>query len=158
MTTARIQATATHRFQVPAERVYDAWLDPAQVRMWMSAALRSIGLEGDLRNVEIDGRVGGRFCFTDMRSGVETRHRGTYLQLDRPHFISFTWSVGENEEPDPSCVSIAFRSEPGGCQATIVHEMDRQWADYLARTESGWARMLAHIDHLLKGSVLKEGR
>ena len=38
---SRIEARVSHRFKAPAERVYDAWLDPAQVRAWMAAALKS---------------------------------------------------------------------------------------------------------------------
>jgi uncharacterized protein YndB with AHSA1/START domain len=143
---SKIQARVVHRFKVPAERVYDAWLNPDQVRVWIAAATRSLGLAGDVRRVEIDPRVGGRFFFSDMRDGQEARHWGTYLQLDRPRTIVFTWIVDESEEADPSKVTLTIEPEPDGCTATIVHEMDAKWAEYLARTENGWARMLHAVD------------
>ena len=55
---------------IPAERVFDAWLDPDTVRAWMQ--LLSFGWGAmDVRRVEIDARVGGRFTFSDMREGQE---------------------------------------------------------------------------------------
>jgi uncharacterized protein YndB with AHSA1/START domain len=146
---ASIQARATCRFTMPAERVYDAWLDPAQARAWMASALQSFGLAGDIRRVEIDPRVGGKFCFSDMRNGSEAIHNGKYLELDRPRKIVFTWSVGDDEEPNPSRVTLSIEPEQGGCMATIVHEMAPEWADYVARTEAGWTRMLEAIGRLL---------
>ena len=44
----------------------------------------NLGLAGDMKRVEIDARVGGKFYFSDMRDGTEARHWGTYLELDRP--------------------------------------------------------------------------
>ena len=145
----KIEAKVTHRFQAPAEQVYDAWLNPAQVRLWMAAALQSFGLAGDIRRIEIDARAGGKFFFSDMRDGTETRHWGNYLELDRPRKIVFTWIVDESEEANPSKVTLTIHPEMNGCTATIVHEMDEKWIDYVSRTESGWKRMLEQIAILL---------
>src|SRR5262245_58929163 len=101
MTDDRIQAKITHQFAAIAERVYDAWLDPDKVPLWMSAALRSLGLAGDIRRVEVDARVGGKFFFSDMRGDAEARHWGAYLELARPTKIAFTWITDESEEADP---------------------------------------------------------
>ncbi len=64
----------SHRFTASAEPVYDAWLGPDKVRVWMKTAGQSMGLAEDVRQVEIDPRVGGAFLFSDMRDGVETKH------------------------------------------------------------------------------------
>jgi uncharacterized protein YndB with AHSA1/START domain len=146
---SRIEAKVSHRFKATAERVYDAWLDPKQVRIWMAAALRSLGLAGDIQRIEIDAKVGGNFHFSDMRDGTEARHWGTYLELDRPSKIVFTWIVDESEEASPSKVTLSIHSEPDGCVATITHEMDKKWVDYIAQTESGWSRMLGQVDNIL---------
>jgi uncharacterized protein YndB with AHSA1/START domain len=147
--TQRIQARAIHRFDAAPERVFDAWLDPAKVRVWMAAALREMGLAGDVREVSIDPRLGGSFRFCDMRSGAEARHWGTYLELDRPRRLVFTWIVDESEEAEPSKVVLTIDPDGAGCIARIVHEFDAAWAEYLARTEQGWTRMLRAIDGLL---------
>jgi len=150
---SRIEARASHRFEIPAERVYDDWLDPKKVRAWMALSLQSFGLAGDIRRMEIDPRVGGRFCFSDMRNGSEAVHWGEYLVLDRPRKIVFTWVVGEADPATdstelPSRVSVAIEPDGAGCMATIVHEMDSKWAEFVSKTAQGWTRMLQAIARL----------
>lgn len=84
-----------------------------------------------------------------MRDGTEARHWGTYLELDRPKKIVFTWIASKSEEGDPSRVTLTIEPEAVGCVATIVHEMDAKWLDYVSRTESGWARILQEVDGFL---------
>src|SRR5262245_16671229 len=95
---SKVEARVVHHFKATAERVYDAWLTPEQVRAWLGAALKSMGLAGDIRRIDIDARVGGKFFFSDLRDGNEARHWGTYLKLDRPRTIVFTWIVDESDE------------------------------------------------------------
>ncbi len=54
----------------------------------MAAALREMGLEGDMQTVEIDAKVGGRFLISDVRNGVETRHWA--------NIVSFSGRTGSN--------------------------------------------------------------
>jgi uncharacterized protein YndB with AHSA1/START domain len=152
----KIEARVSHRFQATAEQVYDAWLNPQHVRLWLAAALKSFGLAGDIQRIEIDARVGGKFFFSDMRDGTEARHWGTYLELVRPHKIVFTWIVDESEEANPSIVRLTIQSDAEGCVATIVHEMDAAWRDYVSRTQDGWARMLQQVDHHLRSTPTRE--
>lgn len=146
----KIKAKVSHRFTASAERVYDAWLDPDKVRVWMKTAGQSMGLAGDVRQVEIDPRVGGAFLFSDMRDGVETKHWGTYQELDRPRRIVFTWILDEAEESDPGRVSLAIQPNGTGCVATIVHEMDAKWAGYETQTKNGWSCMMQATDAFLE--------
>ncbi len=146
---SKIEAKVTHRFKATAEQVFDAWLNPAQVRLWMTAALKGFGLAGDIQRIEIDARVGGEFFFSDLRDGTEAKHWGTYLELDRPRKIVFTWIVDESEEANPSVVTLTIEPESGGCVATIVHELDAKWIEFMAQTEKGWAGMLHGIENLL---------
>jgi uncharacterized protein YndB with AHSA1/START domain len=145
----KIEANVSYRLNSTPERVYDAWLDPEQVRQWMEASLKSFGLVGDIRRIEIDPHVGGKFFFSDMRGEIEAKHWGTYQQLARPQKIVFTWIVDVADEADPSRVTLALMPDGGGCLATITHEMDAKWAEYISRTEAGWSRMLSEIDRLL---------
>ncbi len=150
--TSKIEARVTHRFKASADRLYDAWLDPKKGRLWMEAALIRLGLSGDIQRVEIDARVGGKFFFSDMRDGTEARHWGTYLELDRPRKIAFTWIVDEAEEADPSKVALTIEPAGEGCIATIVHEKDAKSADDVSQTEAGWGGMLRAIDAWLDES------
>ena len=150
--TAKVQAKVTHRFESSAERIYDAWLNPEKARHWMKAALTELGLEGEIRRIEIDARVGGSFFFSDMRDGTEAKHWGTYLELDRPRKIVFTWITDEKEEDDLSKVTLAIEPDGQGCIASIVHELDAKWAEYIPQTERGWSCMLRAINAVLVAS------
>ena len=145
----RIEVKVSHRFRASAERVYDAWLNPDKVRVWMRTAGQSMGLSGDIGQIEIDPKVDGAFLFSDMRDGVETKHWGTYLELDRPHRIVFTWIIDEAEESDPGRVNLTIELDGEGCIVTIVHDMDAKWADYEEQTKNGWSCMMQAIDALL---------
>lgn len=143
MTSRRLAVTVTRRFEFAPERVFDAWLDPRKIRAWSEMALRTSGLPADVRRVEVDARVGGRFTFSDMRPEGEAVHWGTYRVIDRPRKLVFSWFTSEEDEAeDNSTVTLTFAPDGGGCVVTLVHEMDPKWAEYAERTEKGWRTML----------------
>ncbi|MBX3198323.1 MAG: SRPBCC domain-containing protein [Labilithrix sp.] len=141
-----VTATVTHRFRASAERVFDAWLDPVTARAWMSVTNPSLG-EPDVRRVEIDARVGGRFTFSDMRADGEAVHWGEYRLIDRPRKLVFTWWTSEEEEEaDLSTVTLTIEPDDTGCVASIVHEMSAEWSEWIPQTRQGWGGMLDQID------------
>ena len=148
MTEELARAKVSHRFNASPERVYDAWLEPAKLRAWMSAALKQMGLSGDMKRVEVDARVGGKFFFSDIRDAGEAKHWGTYRVLDRPCKIEFTWIVDESQNDDPSVVTITIEPDGTGCVVTIMHA--KIWASYVEKVEGGWSNMLRNIDAMLQ--------
>ncbi len=142
---SRIEAVATHRIEAPAERAFDAWVNPDKIRLWMTSGLRSMGLAGDIRHVETDPHLGGRFFFSDQRGDVEAKHWGTYLDFDSPHKLVFTWITEESEEADPSVVTVTFEPAGAGTDVKIVHEMDEAWADYVPQVVKGWTQFLVDM-------------
>lgn len=145
-----IEAKVTHRFEASAERVFDAWLKPEIVRAWMQLPSPVMG-PMDMRRVEIDPQVGGKFTFSDMRPQGEAVHWGYYLEIDRPRKLVFSWFTSmEEEQENSSIVTLTIKPLDQGCEATIVHRMDAKWADYVQRTEKGWGMMLGKIDGYLR--------
>lgn len=69
--------------QAPAQKVYDAWLDPAQIKRWWMPGEKAV-----CTNAQVDARVGGsyRIAMGEM-AGV-----GTFVELDPPHRIVMTWN------------------------------------------------------------------
>ncbi len=144
--TKTVEARVTHRFRASAERVFDAWLRPDMVRAWGQRPLPGMG-PMDVRRVEIDPRVGGKFTFSDMRPDGEAVHWGYYLDIDRPRKLVFSWFTSEEDEQENnSVVTLTIEPRADGCDATIVHRMDAKWAEYVERTETGWGGMLQQID------------
>jgi uncharacterized protein YndB with AHSA1/START domain len=142
----KIEAKTVHEFKASAERVFDAWLDPIKVRSWAAQAVPGMP-SFDIRRIEIDARIGGKFTFSDMREEGEAVHWGYYLEIDRPRKLVFTWFTSEEEEQEnSSVVSLTIEPLASGCRATIVHTMDARWAGWVKQTETGWAFMLRQID------------
>ncbi|CAA9214982.1 MAG: hypothetical protein AVDCRST_MAG42-163 [uncultured Chthoniobacterales bacterium] len=134
-----VVVTVTHRFDASAERVFEAWLDPEQVRNWMTVS----GSMKALSRVRIDPQLGGSFAFVDVRDGEKVEHVGNYLEIERPHRLAFTWRVKPEEES--STVSIDIVAQGSGCEATLQHELAPEWADYADRCKAAWAKMLGGI-------------
>lgn len=135
---APVQARVTQHFAVPAERVFDAWLNPALIGQWMfGPALR----EEEVVQITVDGRVGGRFSFVVRRQGQAIDHVGEYLELARPRRLVFTWGI-RGQAQDESRVIIEIVPQDDGCELTLLHEMAPQWADFVERSQAGWAKMV----------------
>jgi uncharacterized protein YndB with AHSA1/START domain len=130
--TVRVQ----HRFSASAERVYDAWLDPEKASKFFFATAT-----GFIVRCEIDARVGGSFTLVDRRDGEDVAHTGTYLELERPRRIVFSFSVAKYSN-DTTRVTIDIAPLERGCDVTITHEIPAAHADSAKRTSEGWAKML----------------
>lgn len=138
-----IRVTVVHRFKAAPERVFDAWLSPDLLGQWMfGAKLR----DEEILRISVDGRVGGSFSFLVRRQGEEIDHVGKYLEIDRPRRLVFTWGIGEG---DSSRVIIDIVPSGTGCELTLTHELHPDWADYAARTEAGWTKMLGLLEEVL---------
>ena len=132
----------THRFTASAERVFDAWLDPATAGRWIFATPT-----GTMVRVEIDARVGGRFVIT-RRDGEDVEHVGEYLEIDRPRRLAFTFAVPRFSAAMTK-VTIDISPLDTGCELTLIHEgVLPEWA---APTQGGWTKILEGLDRSLGG-------
>ena len=148
----KIEAKVTHRFRASPERVFDAFLDPVLARRWQAAWLRRNGESGNMTEVALDPRVGGKLMLMDGRHGAGSRHWGEFLSLDRPSKISFSWMADEADADDPSVVSMIIEPEPDGpgSVVTLYNTLDAQWEGWLAETERGWISMLGGIEDVIE--------
>lgn len=138
MTPARtVDAVATKRFSVSPEKVFDAWIDPDLVPLWFAPGM------GEMVLVETDPRVGGEFRFDQQRTEGVAQHWGTYLVVDRPLRLSFTWCVDADHEPDTVTIDISPSAE--GCTVRVTHEISAEFSDYAERTAAGWETMLEGV-------------
>lgn len=131
-----IRVCVRHHFSASAERVFDAWLDPEKAAKFFFATAT-----GQIVRVAIDARVGGSFTIVDRRNGEDVAHTGTYLELVRPSRIVFSFKV-DKYSADQTLVTIDIKPLPDGCEVTITHDLDPQFADFTQRTRAGWASML----------------
>jgi len=132
---SRATVRVTRQFTASAERVFDAWLDPAKAGKFLFATAT-----GEMVRVEIDARVGGEFAFVDRRDGVDIEHTGAYLEIDRPRRLVFTFSVPKFSAESTRVSIDIVPLNAGGCELTLTHE--GVLTDYASRTQSGWGMIL----------------
>ena len=140
-----VKAIVTKRFSASAERVFDAWLDPAMLGRWMFGP--NVREERIVR-LGTEPRVGGRFSFVVERAGVEIDHVGEYLEIERPRLLVFTWATRDSL-PETSRVIIELAPLDGACELTLTHVMAPSWAAYAERAAGSWRLML----DMLAGSL-----
>jgi uncharacterized protein YndB with AHSA1/START domain len=136
--------TVTRRFSHSAERVFDAWLDPVHAGRWWFATPT-----GRMKQVEIDGRVGGKFMIVDRRGDIDAEHFGTFVVLDRPRRLVFDFATDREEKPTRVTVDIVAL-EDGGCELTLSHAMSPEWAEYKDRAMQGWTMILEGLATTLR--------
>lgn len=142
--TKPVQAVVVHRFSVPAERAFEAWLDVTLLGRWMfGPAVR----EERVVRLALDPQVGGKFSFVVDRQGTEVDHVGEYLEIDRPRRLVFTWAIRENL-PDTSRVIVEIAPRGKGCDVKVTHVMSAEWTAYVEKATGAWTKMLAALDRM----------
>jgi uncharacterized protein YndB with AHSA1/START domain len=133
--------TATVRvrrqFDAPPERVFDAWLDSGRAARFLFATPH-----GRMVTAEIDARVGGMFRLVDRRDGEDVEHAGTYLEIDRPRRLVFTFAVPTYSSA-VTRVTIEIAPAGEGCELRLIHE--GVLPGYESQTESGWLSILDRL-------------
>src|SRR5690606_856869 len=119
--------------------------DPALLGRWMFGPNVR---DEEIVRLALDARVGGRFSFVVRRDGEIIDHVGKYLEIERPRRLVFTWGI-TGVSVDESRVVIEIHPRDDGCEFTLLHELDPDWADYAERTQAGWTHMLDALAKLL---------
>lgn len=132
----------TRRFDVSAEKVFDAWLTPELARRFAFATPT-----GEMIRYEIDPRVGGKFNFTDRRPDMgDVAHVGEYLEINRPRRLVFTFGVPKF---DPSFTTVTIEMTPtaSGCELTLTQSgVPEEWKNEVPK---GWTMILEGLAGVL---------
>lgn len=99
-----------------AEDLFDAWLDPEALAIWMRP--------GTVRRTvaRVNPKVGGRY---EIVMEVEDRsipHTGEYRVIDRPRQLVFTWHSPYTDRRD-TLVTVDFIPVDRQTEVVITHEM-----------------------------------
>jgi uncharacterized protein YndB with AHSA1/START domain len=124
----------TQRFEVPAERVFEAWVDPAMARTWLFATASR-----PTARVEIDPRVGGSFRLLERSGGTDVEYRGRYVEIVPPRRLVFTLAM-KNGPKAATRVIAEIVPRKTGCELTLTHE--NVPPGHAHCTEGRWAGML----------------
>jgi uncharacterized protein YndB with AHSA1/START domain len=96
-----------------AEFLFDAWTQPEHLRAWWGPRpVRCV-------DAEVDLRVGGRYRIVNrMPDGSDLVIAGAFTQIERPHRLAYTWSVGETASPE--LVTVRFDAQGAGRTEVII--------------------------------------
>ena len=129
----------------PCDVVFDQWLSVEALTDWMCPR------PARLRRVEVDPVVGGRIRFDIVEDSQELVVVGSYLVLERPHTIRFTWSCSTWLHPAAeSTVTVDLRPAGGSkTHMTIRHELVPPGT--VASHAEGWRRVADQLaDHVVR--------
>ena len=126
----------TRRYGVSQPRVFGAWLDPEVAGRWLFATASQ-----PMTHVEIDGRIGGSFCFVERRAGETNKYTGQYVEIVPDRRLVFTLSL----KPYPNVitrVTVAISPLAKGCALELIHE-NVPW-DHASYVEGRWTGIATH--------------
>lgn len=95
------------------DEVFHEWIDAEAMRAWMCPR------PARATRVELDPVVGGRLRIDISDDGADFYVSGTYLELDPPHKLSFTWSCSIWADPTLQSV-VTVRFEPHDEASTLM--------------------------------------
>jgi uncharacterized protein YndB with AHSA1/START domain len=130
--------TVKSKIAAPAQRIFEAWLDPASLAEWMRPC------SGSTRHsdVKVDARVGGAFEIVMHVASGPVRHTGIYQTIDAPRRLVFTWNSVHTGQAD-SLVTVDFRAEGKATEVVITHERLPETAR--AGHTAGWTSILESL-------------
>lgn len=127
----------SREFAASPEKIFDAWLDPAQASQFLFATP-----EGQIVRCDINARVGGRFLIIDRRFDGDAEHHGEFLEIDRPKRLSFLFRGPHTQEGEWSTVTVEIEQAAHGSFLKLTHEIPEKWASYAEPVRQGWTMIL----------------
>ena len=141
-----VTATVEGLFTVPAERVFDAFLNTQLIARFMfGPEVR----EEEIVSLQNEPRVGGTFSYVVRRQGKTFTHTGEYIDINRPSHLAFTWAVKEDPANSQSRVVIDLAPIIDGCELTLTHEMAHGQEDFVEQSKVAWGRMIDKLTEIL---------
>ena len=130
--------TVSREIAASAEALFDAWLEPRSLGIWLRPSVIS------QTRAEVDPRVGGEFRVVMVRDGAEVLHCGRYLEIDRPRRLVFSWRSAATGHRD-SIVTVTFQTR---ADLTLVERHQVGLADEQARAghHEGWSDALRELE------------
>ena len=126
----------------PIEKVFDAWLDPLMLTQFILPAPGMVQPQ-----VENDAREGGRFSIIMQVGDERIPHTGTYLTLERPHRLAFSWE--SLFSTDDSIVTLHFDAIDSSTTRLDLSHVKFINEEARANHQGGWNNILDQLDQLI---------
>lgn len=124
-------------YGLPLGEVFDSWLRPEALSQWLR--METAPPSG----VEIDRRVGGAFEIRLKCDGDDVPLRGSYLEIDRPSRLMFTW-ISPGTDLRESIVTLDLQPQGQGTRLTLTHD-GLPSAQHAQEHGMVWTQMLSRL-------------
>jgi uncharacterized protein YndB with AHSA1/START domain len=128
-----------------AEELFDAWLDPQALALWM----RPGTIQSTVAQVE--ARVGGSYEITMQGTSGPILHKGVYRTIERPTRLAFTWITAFTENRE-TLVTVDFIRLGQRTEVVVTHEQLPESA--LPSHHKGWTSGLEHLDEACQKGLI----
>jgi uncharacterized protein YndB with AHSA1/START domain len=133
-------------YNVPRERVFAAWTDPAiAARFFSPGAMKAT-------DIRMDVKTGGAFTITMVSPQTErVTARGIYREVKAPERLVMTWRWEEDDpaEEYDSLLTLEFNEQDGGTELVLTHEKLVS-LESRARHEEGWTSIVDQLATVLE--------
>jgi uncharacterized protein YndB with AHSA1/START domain len=136
------------RMKATAEQIFDLWTKPAWMARWMSPYPGAVDCKASC-----DLRPGGAFSLVMSSKDSSREVSGTYLLVDRPRKLVFTW-IGPLTNNVNTLVTVELHPRGDETDLVLTHERLPTPAIHEGHTK-GWGNILDHLaDTVSKGFQL----
>jgi uncharacterized protein YndB with AHSA1/START domain len=126
------------RVRAPAEQIFDLWTKPDLMARWMSPFPGAVECKASC-----DLRPGGTFRLVMSSADSRRDVSGTYVQIDRPHKLVFTW-IGPLTSDVNTLVTVELTPRGDETDLVLTHERLPTSAICEGHTK-GWGNILDHL-------------
>ncbi len=126
------------RVKAGAEQVFDLWTKPDLMVRWMSPFPGAVDCKASC-----DLRPGGAFSLVMTSKEASREVSGTYVEIDRPHKLVFTWT-GPLTNNVNTLVTVELIPRGDETDLVLTHERLPTSAIIDGHTR-GWGHILDHL-------------
>jgi uncharacterized protein YndB with AHSA1/START domain len=126
------------RLRAGAEQIFDLWTKPDLMVRWMSPYPAAVDCKASC-----DLRPGGAFSLVMSSKESSREVSGTYVEIDRPHKLVFTW-IGPLTNNVNTLVTVELI--PHGDETELVLTHERLPTPTIVEGHTiGWGNILDHL-------------
>ena len=129
----------------PPDVVYDEWLDPVGMLEWMCPhPARAV-------KISLEPSVGGPLRIDIEDSGSSLYVTGTFVELDRPRRLRFTWSCSAWADPSVQSLVTVTLEARGADETMMIIEHEQLPPEEVDSHQHGWGTIAVQFGGVLRG-------
>jgi uncharacterized protein YndB with AHSA1/START domain len=129
----------------PPDIVYDEWLDPVGMMEWMCPRpARAV-------KISLEPWIGGPLRIDIEDSGLSLYVSGTFVELDRPRRLRFTWSCSAWADPSVQSLVTVTLEDHGADETMMTIEHEQLPPEQADSHRRGWGTIALQLGDAIRG-------